>query len=77
MLEQLGPDHKNYEIVFKKLAICYLQKCFEFKLLYPWAEGDELEDALDGEEEGEDQVEVAEDVGEVERGSVELKEQQV
>ena len=43
------------------------------EFLYPRPEGDELEDALDGEEEGEDQVEVAEDVGDVQRGAMELK----
>ena len=42
-------------------------------LFYPRPERDKFENAFDGEEEGEHQVEVTQDVGEVEGGSVELK----
>ena len=43
---------------------------------YLVSEGEELHDALDGEEDGEDQVAVRQDVGELERSSVILNKKQ-
>ena len=43
---------------------------------YLVSEGEELHDALDGEEEGEDQVAIRQDVGELERCSVILNKKQ-
>ena len=40
---------------------------------YLGTEGDQLQDALYGEHGGEDEVQVAQDVHELERGSLELK----